>query len=346
MSGRASAQAKLAPIARERRQVAHAASAQAASPQPRTQPCPKTAAANGASHTRLKPSERAEQKPSRMTQLRESGPRDHAPDVREPGIGTDGSSQRRMAEENRAPAAPLDGLRERDVVDERALDGADAADALQGLTANQYRAASRRRNARARVVHLGEGIQHLKEVDERRDERALREARAIEVHHLAYHIEPCECSKQATSVDRCRGSWTMSASVNRMSGASPAATPCSSAHILPTHPEGFGVPAQDVEIRRSAGALGGSVGGVVINQRHRERAGCARAIVLREERCDHGPDALRLVARRDHDVDAGPTSRHATGASSGARQPKPAVRGDEVDPDGERDKGSAGENTS
>ena len=66
----------------------------------------------------------------------------------------------------------------------------------------------------------------------------------------------------------------------------------------------LGRAVQDVEIRRTAGALGGSVGGVVIDERHRERLGEARAVVLREERCDHGPDAFRLVARRHHDVDA------------------------------------------
>ena len=41
-----------------------------------------------------------------------------------------------------------------------------------------------------------------------------------------------------------------------------------------------------------------------------------RAVVLREERCDDRPDALCLIARRHHDVDARPRMR-ATGASSG-----------------------------
>ena len=62
-------------------------------------------------------------------------------------------------------------------------------DLLQRGTSDQYRAAGGGGNSRARVVHPGEWIQHLKEIHERRYQGTLRQANGIESHHLADHVQ-------------------------------------------------------------------------------------------------------------------------------------------------------------
>ena len=91
-----------------------------------------------------------------------------------------------MAEKDRAVFFQLG--RQRDIVDQRALDALQPADAVQRLAPHQHRAARRRRGGAKRVVHLRERVEHLEEVDEGRDQEPLRPGAAVQPHHLRDHV--------------------------------------------------------------------------------------------------------------------------------------------------------------
>ena len=84
-------------------------------------------------------------------------------------------------------AARLHRGRQRDIIDERAPDRADSADGIERLAPDQNRAAGGRGNARSRVVHTGERVEHLKEIYEGRHQGALGETNAMQMHHFAHH---------------------------------------------------------------------------------------------------------------------------------------------------------------
>ena len=90
-----------------------------------------------------------------------------------------------MSEVNSAPALHRPG--QGDIVDQGMADRTDPTDTVQAVAANQHGTARRRSDARTRVVHLPEGVQHLEEIDKGGYQRALGKAAAIQAHHLADH---------------------------------------------------------------------------------------------------------------------------------------------------------------
>jgi hypothetical protein len=72
------------------------------------------------------------------------------------------------------------------------------------IDANQHGTAGGCGNSRLRIVHPGEGIQHLKEIHEGRHQRAFSAARTIEPHHLAHHVDP-RCVEARD--ERCQMPW-------------------------------------------------------------------------------------------------------------------------------------------
>src|SRR5579885_1086034 len=80
------------------------------------------------------------QPPSRIPQFREGSPRDHAPDLTE-GFVFPNTFRVRSKPEPDAPAAALDGARQRAVIDEFAPDPFHLTDGFQRFSANQHAAA-------------------------------------------------------------------------------------------------------------------------------------------------------------------------------------------------------------
>ena len=84
----------------------------------------------------------------------------------------------------------LSSFRQRAIVDQGAADRRHAAGFAQRIAAHQHAAAGRRGGGAARIVGPGERIEHLKEEDEGRDEHALGEALAAQLHHQRGEHEP------------------------------------------------------------------------------------------------------------------------------------------------------------
>ena len=126
------------------------------------------------------------EKKRRMAQLHIGRARHHAPDIGKPRIDPDGARQTRMAEPDRS--ARFHRRRQRHVVDQRAADGGDAADAIERLPADQHCATGRGRGGAPRRVDPGERIQQSEQIGEGRHQRPFGAAFAPQRNHFADHL--------------------------------------------------------------------------------------------------------------------------------------------------------------
>ncbi len=124
---------------------------------------------------------RADQSERRIAKLGVGGAHDHAADVAKSRIGTEAHHACRQAEPDRALALQERG--ERAIVDQRVLDRGEATCLCERLAMHEHGAAGRRRDLPLRIVHPGEGVEHLEEEHEGRNEPALRKALAAEFYH-------------------------------------------------------------------------------------------------------------------------------------------------------------------
>ena len=72
---------------------------------------------------------------------------------------------------------------ERAIVDQRAAHRLETPGGGEALAPHQHAAARRRGDPPLRIVHPGEGIEHLEEEHESRDQPALGDAFAAQLHH-------------------------------------------------------------------------------------------------------------------------------------------------------------------
>ncbi len=87
----------------------------------------------------------------------------------------------RQAEPDRP--LPLHERAEGAIVDQGAAQRLEAAGRVEGLAPRQHASAGGRRRAPPRIVHPGEGIEHLEEENESRGEPTLGRAFAAQLHH-------------------------------------------------------------------------------------------------------------------------------------------------------------------
>ena len=133
--------------------------------------------------------QRQKQQGCRITQLRERGARNHAPDIGEMRIGTNRSGQQRMPKINGARRGLFDRRRQGHIVDERALDRLDAADALPALRGGSVRCP--RPPPPCASAHRSRGRRDTASERSRRTPapEPFGQALAVQPHHLAHQVE-------------------------------------------------------------------------------------------------------------------------------------------------------------
>jgi hypothetical protein len=125
--------------------------------------------------------DRAGEPQGRVAQLRIGRAGHHASDIADTRIGADAAHPLGEAEPDRPLA--LHQAAERAVVDERAADGVEPARGLQRLAPHEHAPARGGGRPVRGIVHPGERIELLEEEYESRDEHALGEAFAAQLHH-------------------------------------------------------------------------------------------------------------------------------------------------------------------
>src|SRR3569833_4296536 len=99
-----------------------------------------------------------------MAQLREVRSRDHLPQIVPARVVSDGGRKPRVTQVDRCARA-FDCFRESHIVDQGIADCCNAPDAVQGLTADEDCASRGGGYMGAWIIHAGEWVEHLEEID-------------------------------------------------------------------------------------------------------------------------------------------------------------------------------------